>query len=227
MKKLLLIILVLLFAVTAYAETGTNTVTYWIRNGEATYDATRNDGSGSNDSSSGPKVGQQAGYVVHRGYAHFTIPALGSCTSAYLYLYGDADVSTTDFEIMAYLGLWADNPSSAKWDQFQGWQASGVYNGTTFIDVGEWSTASGITGWNVIELNADGRAAILTAQGDTLKIAFISKEDVNYDAPAGDEYVSFEGFGSAFAPYLRINDPIGGGGTVSLSGVSMVGVSVR
>ena len=137
--KLIIIFCLILMVGSAYAETGVCTVTYNIRNGEATYTATRNDVSGSNDSSGGPIVGQNADFKVWRGYLHFDVPAMGSCTSCYLYMYGDTDNSTTDFEIMAYLGEWAGNPSNTEWDEFDGWESSGSYTGTTFIDIGEWS----------------------------------------------------------------------------------------
>ena len=154
-----------------YTATGDCTLFYWIRNSEATYDATRNDASGSNDSSSGGKIGQATGFNLDRGYLHFDIPALDSCASAYLYLYGESDSSSTDFELMAYNGEWADNPSSAKWDEFDGWESSGAYSGTTWIDVGEWSTSDFVAGWNVIELNSVGRDSIYANAGGELKFA--------------------------------------------------------
>ena len=205
MKILTTFALIFSLLTVCYAETGTCTVTYWIRNGEATYAATRDDASGSNDSSGGPQVGQATGFNVHRGYLHFTIPALTSCTSCYLYMYGDTDNSTTDFQIMAYLGEWADNPSSVKWDEFDGWEASGAYTGTTFIPVGTWSSSDFVVGWNALEFSGDGLAAVLAASESTLKIALISKEDVDDSEPTDNEYVSFEGVASGTPPYLMIN----------------------
>ena len=205
MKKLLLLLLLFILPFIAIAETGTCTLTYWIRNNEATYAATRDDASGSNDSSAGPQVGQATGFNVHRGYLHFDIPALASCTSCYLYMYGDGDNSTTDFEIMAYLGEWDGDPSSSEWDEFDGWEASGAYTGTSFIAIGTWSSSDFVVGWNVLELNPDGCAAVLAAAEGELKIALISKEDVDNSEPTDNEYVSFEGFASSFPPYLTIN----------------------
>jgi len=218
MKKV--IIILMLWCTVANAVTGTCTLTYWIRNSEATYAATRDDASGSNDSSAGPQVGQATGFNVHRGYLHFDIPALENCTSCYLYMYGKSDNTTTDFQIMAYAGEWAGNPSSAEWDEFDGWTSGSPHTGTTFIDVGEWSTSELIIdGWNVIELNASGRAAVLAAAEGELKIALISKEDTDRSEPTDDEYCQFEGFSSDYPPYLRINDPIGTGYTGTACGL--------
>jgi len=205
MKKLLFIFLILVLSSQAYADTGTVTSTYYIYDTEATYAAVHASASGSNDSSSGPQIGQTSAFRIYRGYLNVTIPALASCTSAYLYLYGDADHSTTDFEIMLYQGSWSETVSSAEWEEWDGWVPNGPHTGSSFVDIGKWSTSDFAVGWNIIELNAAGRAAVLAAQGDTLRIALISKEEVDYSQPAGDEYVSFEGMG-ATAPYLMIND---------------------
>jgi len=226
--KLIVLFCLILIARSAFAVTGTVTSTYNIYDTEATYAAVRDSTQGSNDSSSGPKVGQTTAYRVYRGYLNVTIPALASCTSAYLYLYGDGDNSTTDFEIMAYLGQWSGTVSSAEWELWDGWTSGSAHTGTTFIDIGEWSTSSYVIGWNIIELNAAGRAAVLAAQGGTLMIALISKEDTDYDAPSNDEWVSFDGLGDEKAPYMRINDPIGGGsGSSSLEGASLEGAKIE
>ena len=208
MKTLITFALIFSLLTICYAETGVCTVTYNIYNHEATYAATRDDASGSNDSSSGPIVGQKVPgeYYVYRGYVQFNVPALTTCTSCYLYLYGKEDNSTTDFEIMAYLGEWAGNPSSAEWDEFDGWQDGIAYDGTTFITVGTWSSSSFAVGWNALELNGDGLAAVLAASESEIKFALISKEDADNDAPAADEYVSFESaLASGKEPYLMIN----------------------
>jgi len=197
---------------------GTNDVTVNV------YDSAT-EASGTNDPSSGPQVGQTTAFRIIRGYLNVTIPALGSCTSAYLYLYGKVDYSTTDFQIMVYEGAWAGTVSSAEWEQWDGWVPDGPHTGTTFVDIGEWSTSEFVVGWNVIELNAAGRAAVLAAQGGTLQLALISKEETDYSQPTDNEYVTFEGLAGELDPYLRINDPIGGGVGGSISGVTMEGTS--
>jgi len=201
MKKLLL--LLLLLPRISWGQDATATLSYYMRDQDATYVTARDNISASNNSSSGPWAGQNTDFNVYRGYLEFPIPALGSVTSCYLYVYGKTDNSTTDFDIALFAGSWSSMATS-EWDQFDGWTAGSAHTGTNLTD--GWNTSNFTVGWNIIELNAAGRTAILGAAETTIKIAMISGEDVSRSEPTGDEYVSFESISeSGKEPFLRIN----------------------
>ena len=187
----------------AWGQDATATLSYYMRDQDATYTTARDNISASNNSSSGPWAGQNTDFNVYRGYLEFPIPALGSVTSCYLYVYGKTDNSTTDFNIALFTGSWSSMATS-EWDQFDGWTSGSAHTGTNLTD--GWNTSNFTVGWNIIELNANGRAAILAAAETTIKIAMISGEDVSRSEPSGDEYVAFEAIAaSGKEPFLRIN----------------------
>ena len=180
----------------------TATLTYYMRDQDGTYTTARDNISASNNSSSGIQVGQNTDFNVYRGYMEFPIPALASVTTCYLYVYGDTDESTTDFNVALFTGSWSSMATS-EWDQFNGWTAGSAHTGTDLTD--GWNTSNFSVGWNIIELNADGRTAIFAAKETTIKIAVISGEDVSRSEPSGDENVSFESKDEAGKePFLRI-----------------------
>jgi hypothetical protein len=187
----------------AYTDV-TATLSYQMRDQDATYVTARDNISASNNSSGGAKVGQNTDFNVYRGYLEFPIPALSSVASCYLYMYGSADNSTTDFVITLFTGSWSSMATS-EWDQFDGWTSGSAHTGTDLTD--GWNTSGYSTGWNIIELNADGRAAIFAAKETTIKIAVISGEDVSRSQPSDDEYVEFESKDDAGKePFLRITE---------------------
>jgi len=227
MRKLIIaaLFLILLLPSASLATDVTATLTYYMYDREGVYATARDSVSASNDSSSGSHVGQKTGFDVIRGYLEIPIPGdLASVASAYLYSYGDTDHSTTDFDVQLFLGTWS-SLSKSEWDQFDGWTSGSAHTGTNLIE--SWNTSSFTVGWNIMEFNADGRAAILAAKGTTMKIAMISEEDVNRSQPTGDEYVSFESkVISGKEPFLRIN--VGGGsGNSQMYGVALTGGTIQ
>ena len=228
MKRLILTILILALAgpVSAWGADTTATVSYSMYDRDGTYNTARDNVSAQANSSGGARVGQNTTFDVIRGYLEFPIPALSSVASCSLFMYGDTDNSTTDFVIDLFTGSWSSTATS-EWDQFDGWTSGSAHTGTNLTD--GYNTSGFSVGWNEIVLNADGRAAILAAQGTTIKIAVISAEDVSRSEPTGDEYVSFESKDAAGKePYLSITETAAAstGGTV-LEGVSISGVTVN
>ena len=226
MKRLITLIsalLVLGLAAPSWGADATGTLSYKMYDRDGTYNTARDNGDADSNSSGGCSVGQKTTFDVIRGYMEFPIPALSSVASCYLYTYGDADNSTTDFDIELFTGSWISMATS-QWDAFDGWTAGSAHTGTNLAE--SWNTSSFSVGWNIIELNAAGRAAILAAQGTTIKIAMVSAEDVSRSEPTGDEYVSFESIASAGEePFLRITETAAADAT--LEGVTLQGVSVN
>jgi len=211
--KRLIILFLLSLSCFAHGQDATATLSYYMRDQDGTYVTARDNISASNNSSGGPWCGQNTDFNVYRGYLEFPIPALGSVTSCYLYVYGKTDNSTTNFDIALFTGSWSSMATS-EWDQFDGWTSGSAHTGTNLTD--GWNTSNFTVGWNIIELNADGRAAILAAAETTIKIAMISGEDVNRSEPTDDEYVAFESIAvSGKEPFLRINESAVYTGTVA------------
>jgi len=210
--KTILVILLLFGSILIYGNDVTGTTSYYMRDQDATYTTARDNISASNNSSSGPWAGQNTDFNVYRGYLEFPLPALASVASCYLYVYGKENNSTTDFDIALFTGSWSST-AVTEWDQFDGWTAGSAHTGTDLTD--GWNTSNFTIGWTAIELNADGRAAVLAAAETTIKIAMISGEDVSRSEPTNDEYVSFESIStSGKEPFLRIGVSAGFTGTV-------------
>ena len=206
MKKLILFLLSSLFLITtsSWGADATATLTYNMYDANGIYAVARDNISASNNSSGGADVGQDTGFKVRRGYLEFPIPVVSAVASAYLHIYLDTDTSTTDFDINLYLGSWSSMATN-EWDQFDGWTSGSAHTGTNLAET--FNTSSLVAGYNIIELSAAGRAAILSASNTTIKIAMVSGEDVSRSQPTGDEYVAFESKNAAGKePFLRITE---------------------
>ncbi len=142
------------------------------------------------------RVGQITGYTIYRLPAKFAIPALTTANLCTLYVYGNGDGSTTNFNVNVY-GARAYRPviDTGDADAFHGWAASGAYGGTILNDT--WSTASYSAGWNAIPLNAAGRDSVKASAGDTLAVMLLSSLDVAATAPTNDGYILISGMGEA------------------------------
>jgi len=209
--KILLIALLLFGSILLYGNDVTGTSSYYMRDQDVTYTTARDNVSASNNSSSGPWAGQTTEFNVYRGYLEFPLPAMTSVASCYLYVYGKEDHSTTDFDIALFTGSWAST-AVTEWDQFDGWTSGSAHTGTNLTD--GWNSSNFDTDWIIIELNADGRAAILAAAETTVKIAMLSGEDVSRSEPTADEYITFESVtSSGKEPFLRIGTSSGWTGT--------------
>jgi hypothetical protein len=142
-------------------------------------------------------------YRIDRGYVYFdtsAIPDSATIASATLYLYGQADNSTTDFNLNIQSGMptYPHDPLVAA--DFNTTYYSGIgcdpYNTSGFT----------IAGYNAITLSATGLTWI--SKTGTTKLCLRSDEDVSASPPSGDEYVTVyaaEQAGTANDPYLVVN----------------------
>lgn len=153
-----------------------------------------------------PIVGQvlfEGYYYVFRYFASFAIPDMASVTAASLFLEGNQNVSTADFDIYIHSSTYSDPLIRDDYDLFDGHQASGVYNGAVLNNT--WNSSSYSANWNEITFNAAGLAAILNKENDIFKIALISKEDYDNSAPINDEWIDFnDSLNVSLEPYLLI-----------------------
>ncbi|HDY90271.1 MAG TPA: fibronectin type III domain-containing protein [bacterium] len=166
----------------------------------ATYLTSRNNQTASNQDFF--LVGQALGFIIRRSFTTFPgLPAIATVSACSLYLEGNSNSSTTDFEIYIFTSTYqAPGTASGDFDSFDGWETSGTYTGTILNEV--WNTSSYSVAWNFIEFNADGRTAVKNASNDSLVIALISKEDFYASEPTNNEFVQFNSHGSGTDPYI-------------------------
>jgi hypothetical protein len=89
--------------------------------------------------------------------------------------------------------------------------AGGAHTSTILNNAYSTLTDYTIDAWNPIIFNAAGLDSLAAAQGDTLYIAIISKEDTDNSAPTGDEYIVVSGINDlGEEAYLSFtyNDPV-------------------
>jgi hypothetical protein len=148
-------------------------------------------------------IGQTPYFSIYRSGVYFptaaAIPDDAVFTAASLGLYGQTDHSTTDFNIVVTNGqpTYPHNPI-----------VDADYNKTFYAGDGGSLTTAGFTtvGYNVITLNATGRAWI-NAASDT-KLTLRSDEDIAGSQPADDEYVecyTCNTAGTDKDPYLKVS----------------------
>lgn len=174
----------------------------YIAANDATYLTARNATTGFQASNQYHATGQYLGFYVTRSFMMFTIPTMTALSAASLFLNGRSDGSTTDFELDIYESTYAAL-SETRFDEFDGWAASGAYTGTRLNNT--WNTSSYSAGWNELVFNAAGLAAILAKSGTSFKIALLSEEDQLASEPAGNEYVEFQSSVTAGEePYIAL-----------------------
>jgi len=176
-----------------------------IRVYDEVYATARNDGPNPEVLTTQNTVGQSASgnFYLWRDFLSFVLPEMTAVTSVSLFLDGVSNSSDTDFDIYIFTSTYTNPLEVGDWGLFDGHQATGAYNGTILNDA--WNSADYSDNWNEITFNADGRAAVLAAQGTTLKIVLISKEDYSSDQPGDDEYVIFSTtIHEGLEPYLKI-----------------------
>ena len=103
------------------------------------------------------------------------------------------DLSTTDFDIRLVEPTFTGTSDNGWYNDFTGWETSGVYTPTYHADA--FNTSSLPADTLRISLNEAGLAALNTG-GDT-RIFMISSRDISETEPAGNEYVVL-GIGSAY-----------------------------
>ncbi len=180
---------------------------------DATYLTARNAVTGDAVGSVYLYVGQDStGYYVYRPFLSFVIPDMATISAGSLFLEGNLDNSETDFNIQGFTATYSNPGVKEDFDLFDGWQASGAYNGTVLNDT--WNTKGYSDTWNEIVLNAAGLAAILAKKNDTFLIALLSEQDKAADDPTEHEYIIFESSTtSGKEPYLYITYTVPSTGT--------------
>lgn len=156
------------------------------------------------------QVGQQknGNYYVLRSYlyasANGTIPIGSILNSASLYLYGQNDLSTTDFNLTITNGqpIYPHEPLVA-----------GDFDRTLYSGDGGSASTSGFTttGYFAIPFNSTGLGWISTT--NTTKLCLMSDRDIAGTAPTGNEvvyYYNSEQSGTDKDPYLIVTYTTGG-----------------
>jgi len=213
MKRILIILLILCSYMSVFGTdvsiqaTNEGRLRVWH---ETVYTTARDDAANVDLVTTTLQVGQTnaANYYLYRTFASFVLPAMTSVSSVSLFLEGVTNSSGADFEIYVFTSTCTDPLETGDWGEFDGNQASGVYNGTV-LNI-NWNSVSYSDGWNEIVFNTAGIAAVLAAQNTTFKIALISKEDYSNDPPGEDEFIVFSSSDEEDEePYLAItyNDP--------------------
>jgi hypothetical protein len=145
-------------------------------------------------------------YNCRRGFLQFAydIGTGKAVTGVTLYLNGDNDGSTTDFDIYVVQGTQTGALSTAAYNDFSGCVVGGVHTPTYYS--GAWNTSSFSSGWNTIAFNAAGIAAVMAANGGTLSICLLNKDcDIDNVAPVANSYVTFDTSADVGTePYLAI-----------------------
>lgn len=195
---------------TTTAPTWGKTQTY----GHATYQAAREATSG-DDQSGAFEVGQNdaAGddFRVKRSFAKFPISSdWTTIDSAFFGVKLTNNGSTTDFIFNVYSSFFSV-VGLAMFDEFHGWQ-SGLtrYTGDSLV-VDGWNSANYTTDWWDKKVVAAGLDTIQAHVNDTLKVVFLSFEDVTASVPVDKESVySSGGTGPRLIVYYRygVNDSI-------------------
>jgi len=160
------------------------------------------------------EVGQAlAGAIYYnmRGQVLFPLPTelnIATVSACTLYLYLNHDNSATDFNMTAIKSTLGGPVTKAKFNDFNGWQTTGVYSPDTLI-VYPAVSSNGLVE-NDFNAFPFGVAGIEHVNGivniaDTLKMVLISEEDINNSAPTDQEYLDFAvSTGAGKEPYLGI-----------------------
>jgi len=139
-------------------------------------------------------VGEPALYYTYRGFIQFDIPSgLTSCEEAELILAGSNDSAASDFEIYVIEANWSAYGSPLMYDDFAGWQSGlTAYTDTVLNKTYRTEEFSASSIANAIRFNTDGRAAVVSNAGSTLKLMILSKNDyAGSAAPVYDEYIKY------------------------------------
>ena len=138
-------------------------------------------------------------YHIYRAALFFntsSIPDDATITSSTLSLYGDNDLSTTDFNIVVTSGgaTYPHNPMEV-----------GDYSIAHYSSTGNatFSTSGyDAAGWNVLTLNSTGLTWI--SKTGTTKFLLASSRDIAVSTPTGEERVTYVGWSNANCPQLSV-----------------------
>lgn len=173
----------------------------YITKADAVYATAQGAATGTQFTGSQATLGQTTGFNIYRSFLYIpteNIPDTATITGATLYIYGAANYTTTDFDIVVQNGMPtfpSDPLVTGDYDITQYAGDGGSLNTST------WST----TGYNAIVLDATGYGWI-NKTGDT-KFALISQEDISVSEPTDNEYVTFylnDQTGTDKDPYLSV-----------------------
>lgn len=129
-------------------------------------------------------------FYVSRSFCSFQIPTMTSISSCSLFLEGNWNVSTDEFNIYIHTSTYAPPISYDDYNDFDGWRPGQTHNGTVLNNL--WNSADFSNDWNEIVFNQAGLDAVFAKKGDTLKLTLISEEDFNNSEPTNLEQLKFE-----------------------------------
>ena len=176
------------------------------RSGEATYLGSRYNAVGATvDTTTYVYIGQGFNgslYQNNRTFMSFDIPAFNgdSLATARFYINGEGDVSATDFDVYILSAPNSGEPlTTGDFDNFDGYQAGGAYNGEILNDT--WNSVSYSANWNIITGNDACIDSINAHEEGTFKIVMVSKEDYTSSEPTANEQIRID---DDPAPYLLL-----------------------
>lgn len=178
---------------------------------QSTYAAARDASSGTsgtNDLRVGQTKIDEATFRIYRSFLSFNIPYMQSVSACTLFVNGNYDFSSTDFNIyIVGAGNYAPTLDNGDFSHFDGRVTGGNDTGTLFSTLG-WTSASYSADWNSMgAFGQAGRDSVFATTGDTLRVALLSSRDYYNTEPStvSNELVIFESSANAtFKPYLAI-----------------------
>ena len=210
MKVLLIGLLLALFgkaegnAQTTVSINPTNDGRVYISTVPGTYASKRDSTSARSSVTDVIQAGQDstAVYAVYRGFMTFAIPALTTADACTLYIDGDFNGSTTDFEIYLHTASNYGTLDVLDYIKFDGRTVGSAHTGSILNNT--WNSSSYSADWNKIIFNAAGLDSLEAHSNGAFYLAMISKEDYINSAPANSEVVAFTAVAGTPDPYLSL-----------------------
>jgi hypothetical protein len=181
---ILFIVLYILLSTRVFADTAYNPVGYYmgrvVREAEASHADARDNAVGDAIDSVTVYLGQGYNGTVHqnnRVFATFDIPDFGadSLVSAKLYFDGAADLSATNFNLYVIVSTQSGELATSDYNDFDGWQASGAYNGSILNNT--WNTSSYSANWNYVTFSDTGIDSINIYENSSITLSLLSSRD--------------------------------------------------
>jgi len=161
-----------------------------------------------------PKLGQlyyNSDYFIKRFGVEAVLPDGYEAHAGSLFVYVTADSTDTDFNVLAYEGIWnSDSYHDEAFWNFDGRQTgTTAHNGTQLFELFNTSSIS-TDNWHYWIYNDDGLDVIASALGDTLRKTIISSRDSSGTAPTGNEYFTIDADSSYIKFIVDLPDSLPG-----------------
>ncbi|MCK5603898.1 hypothetical protein KAR91_18570, partial [Candidatus Pacearchaeota archaeon] len=138
------------------------------------------------DFGAGGDVGQTLAGAIYwnmRMSLLFPLPAtlnIATVTAGSLYAKVESDNSTTDFDVVGVTPTVGGAVTAARFNDFDGWEATGVYStgGKILFDVVNTSTMSAGS-YTALPFSAAGLDSVADALADTFRVLLLSAKDIN------------------------------------------------